>query len=224
MVLEYMDQGSLHDFITERAAPFDPSMIAAVAYQMLAGLEYLHETCHMIHRDLKPPNVLLHSNGAVKLCDFGIAAIHNNKMSSQETSALNTTLIGTSRFMSPERLRGRPYGRSSDMWSLGLILLECVTGESCWKDVRSLVDLVITVEEAIIEDLIPAVVEEGLREIVLSCLKHQPGKSKGDFWENSRLSSLTTTPFTQRNESQPSFSCNRHGFPSRTTSLTWNPP
>ena len=79
--------------------------------------------------------------------------------------------------MAPERLRARAYGRSSDVWSFGLILLECI-GNIPWKNVTSIVELVITVEETDVTDVLASLptASRGLREILLLCLQQEPGK------------------------------------------------
>jgi len=194
MVLEYMDRGSLQDYLwgtttttaawldttTDRDSrkphhPLSEELIAPMAYQILSALTYLHQQLGMLHRDLKPANILLHSNGSVKLCDFGMATV--SRTNNQEQSILNTTVLGTTHFMAPERLRARAYGRSSDVWSFGLILLECI-GTIPWKHVTSIVELVITVEETDFADVLACLpsASRGLREILLLCLQHEPGK------------------------------------------------
>jgi serine/threonine protein kinase len=137
MVLEYMNLGSLEQFLSKKKTMSEP-FIASVAFQMLWGLSYLHHE-RILHRDIKPGNVLIGSDGAVKLCDFGLASLSEQ--------SLNTTVVGTTRYMAPERLRAKPYGRPSDIWSLGLVILECITGKIPWKESESIVNLVITVEE-----------------------------------------------------------------------------
>ena len=176
-VLEYMDRGSLEQVLQRQKEmkqhPLLPSdVLAAIAYQMLWGLSYLHHE-KILHRDIKAGNCLLHSNGQVKLCDFGIASISDQ--------SLHVTTCGTTKFLAPERLRSKPYGRSSDIWSLGLVLLECATGISPWKDCDSLVTLVITVEETEVDDLIPKDLTHELREILVCCLQKDPGKYRGGF-------------------------------------------
>ena len=167
MVLEYMDKGSLEQLLATRKERLSERFIASVTYQMLWGVSYLHHERKM-HRDIKPGNVLIHSSGAVKLCDFGLASLSDK--------SLQTTVVGTTRYMAPERLRAKPYGCSSDVWSLGLVILECFTRESPWKESNSIVSLVITVEETSIEELIPKSVSSQIREVLLGCLQHQPGK------------------------------------------------
>jgi serine/threonine protein kinase len=79
--------------------------------------------------------------------------------------------------MSPERLRARPYGRASDIWSLGLVLLEIWTGSMPWKECDSIVSLVVTVEETETEDLIPTSMKnKNVQDVVLGCLQTAPEK------------------------------------------------
>jgi serine/threonine protein kinase len=171
LVLEYMNEGSLNTVLQEQmdgtTRRFSNPVLASISYQMLWGLSYLHFE-RMIHRDVKPANILMNSQGYVKLSDFGIVAI--------QTSLPHTTVVGTIRYMSPERLRARPYGSSSDLWSLGLVLLECEIGESPWADITSMIDLVMTIEDESIEEYIPETTEEGMRELLLACLQKEQEK------------------------------------------------
>ncbi|KAG7342276.1 serine/threonine protein kinase [Nitzschia inconspicua] len=177
IVMEYMNEGSLEQILKERF-PLERSTASpkqlecfqcAMAYQVLSGLQYLHQR-RIIHRDIKPGNILLSSDGSVKLCDFGIASFKGDQ-------SLQTTVVGTSRFMSPERLRARPYGRPSDIWSLGLVLLEVWTGDMPWKECDSIVSLVVTVEETETSHLIPSsMTNKNLQDVVMGCLQMAPEK------------------------------------------------
>lgn len=141
--------------------------LASIAYQMLWGVSFLHYE-NLLHRDIKPANTLVNSSGRVKLSDFGISA----QRPSQDD--MNTTLIGTTRYMSPERLRGKPYGSPSDVWSLGLVLLECALGASPFPDTTSTIDLILTLEESPLEELIPTSMDIDVRELISSCLQKNP--------------------------------------------------
>ena len=81
-----MDRGSLQGVLDERADVFSQATVAAMVFQLFSGLSYLHME-RMLHRDIKPANVLLHSDGHVKLADFGVASMGD--------ASLNTTMIGT---------------------------------------------------------------------------------------------------------------------------------
>ncbi|KAL4331848.1 hypothetical protein GQ457_07G039800 [Hibiscus cannabinus] len=122
ILLEYMDGGSLADFLIKVKSIPEP-YLAAICKQVLKGLMYLHHERHIIHRDLKPSNLLINHRGEVKITDFGVSAIMTS------TSGLANTFVGTYNYMSPERIIGDNYGSKSDIWSLGLVLLECATGQ-----------------------------------------------------------------------------------------------
>ncbi|OAY53957.1 mitogen-activated protein kinase kinase 2 [Manihot esculenta] len=122
IILEYMDGGSLADLLKKVKTIPEP-YLAAICKQVLKGLLYLHHEKHIIHRDLKPSNLLINHRGEVKITDFGVSAI----MAS--TSGQANTFVGTYNYMSPERISGAKYDNKSDIWSLGLVLLECATGQ-----------------------------------------------------------------------------------------------
>uniref|UniRef100_A0A2P2LA94 mitogen-activated protein kinase kinase n=1 Tax=Rhizophora mucronata TaxID=61149 RepID=A0A2P2LA94_RHIMU len=122
IILEYMDGGSLADLL-RKVKTIPESHLAEICKQVLKGLMYLHHEKHIIHRDLKPSNLLINHRGEVKITDFGVSAILAS------TSGLANTFVGTYNYMSPERISGGKYGSKSDIWSLGLLLLECATGQ-----------------------------------------------------------------------------------------------
>lgn len=176
MVLEFMNRDSLEQILKTSGEPrtsrsiLPERFVAAVLYQVLWGLSYLHRE-RIIHRDIKPGNILLHENGSVKLCDFGLASLMSDH-------SMQTTIVGTSRYMAPERLRGKDYGRRSDLWSLGLVLREALTGEIPWESTNSLVSLVMTVEEMSLDEILAhsRIPNDSVKEIMRSCLQHLPGR------------------------------------------------
>ncbi|CAH9084034.1 unnamed protein product [Cuscuta europaea] len=145
IILEYMDGGSLADFLKLVKNVPEP-YLAAIFKQVLKGLWYLHNEKHIIHRDLKPSNLLMNHRGDVKITDFGVSAVLAS------TSGAANTFVGTYNYMSPERIAGSSHGYSSDIWSLGLVLLECATGdfpycppqpEEGWANVYELMETIV---------------------------------------------------------------------------------
>ena len=127
IALEYMDAGSLAHTLKEVGKVTEP-LIGMITIQILKGLSYLHKTMKVAHRDIKPANILLNKNGVVKIADFGVSGQMEN------TADCMSSWVGTMSYMSPERLQGEQYYSDTDLWSLGIILVECATGECPYKD------------------------------------------------------------------------------------------
>ncbi|GER51388.1 mitogen activated protein kinase kinase [Striga asiatica] len=121
LVFEYMDRGSLVDVIRQVKTILEP-YLAVVCKQVLQGLVYLHHERHVIHRDIKPSNLLVNHKGEVKITDFGVSAMLANSMGQRDT------FVGTYNYMAPERISGSTYDFKSDIWSLGMVILECAIG------------------------------------------------------------------------------------------------
>ncbi|CAH8874963.1 unnamed protein product [Trichobilharzia szidati] len=119
LCMEYMDGGSL-DIVLLHAGRIPEPIVAKILYSVIRGLVYLREALHIIHRDVKPSNILVNRTGDVKLCDFGV--------SGQLIDSLANSFVGTRSYMAPERLTGEQYNTLSDVWSLGLSLVELATG------------------------------------------------------------------------------------------------
>ncbi|CAN1340197.1 Mitogen-activated protein kinase kinase 2, partial [Linum perenne] len=145
IILEYMDGGSLADFLRNVRTIPEP-YIAAICKQVLQGLLYLHHEKHVIHRDMKPSNLLINHRGEVKITDFGVSAIM------QSSTGQANTFVGTYNYMSPERINGGKYDYRSDIWSFGLVLIECATGhfpytpsekDEDWTNVYELMEAIV---------------------------------------------------------------------------------
>ncbi|EPS68103.1 hypothetical protein M569_06666 [Genlisea aurea] len=122
IALEYMDGGSLLDVI--RICKTIPEQILSnMVKKLLVGLKYLHGVRHLVHRDIKPANLLVNLKGEAKITDFGLSAGLENSV------AMCATFVGTVTYMSPERIRNESYSYPADVWSLGLAIFECATGE-----------------------------------------------------------------------------------------------
>ncbi|KAI9684194.1 MAG: Protein kinase C signaling pathway involved MAPKK protein [Trizodia sp. TS-e1964] len=119
IAMEFCEGGSLDSVyreVKELGGRTGEKVLGKVAEGVLGGLTYLHSQ-KIIHRDIKPSNILLCRNGQVKLCDFGVSGEFGTKGDAN-------TFIGTSYYMAPERITGQSYTITSDVWSLGVTLLE----------------------------------------------------------------------------------------------------
>ena len=127
IALEFMDAGSLAHILKEVGTITEP-LIGMITIQILEGLSYLHKTMKVAHRDIKPANILLNKNGVVKIADFGVST------QMEYSTDCMSSWVGTMSYMSPERLQGQQYYQDTDLWSLGIILIECATGKCPYKD------------------------------------------------------------------------------------------
>uniref|UniRef100_A0A8C9WBA4 Dual specificity mitogen-activated protein kinase kinase 2 n=1 Tax=Scleropages formosus TaxID=113540 RepID=A0A8C9WBA4_SCLFO len=117
--MEHMDGGSL-DQVLKEAKRIPEEILGKVSIAVLRGLAYLREKHQIMHRDVKPSNILVNSRGEIKLCDFGV--------SGQLIDSMANSFVGTRSYMSPERLQGTHYSVQSDVWSMGLSLVELAVG------------------------------------------------------------------------------------------------
>uniref|UniRef100_A0A7S1LGX3 mitogen-activated protein kinase kinase n=1 Tax=Neobodo designis TaxID=312471 RepID=A0A7S1LGX3_NEODS len=122
--MELLDAGPLSRFAPMR----DEACVAAVARELLLGLKALHGEVRALHRDIKLQNILASRAGAVKLVDFGSAAVLPDDAPA-DAPLVAEDQQGTILQMSPERLRGEPHGPASDVWSVGVTIAELATGK-----------------------------------------------------------------------------------------------
>src|SRR5215208_4347478 len=121
IAMEHVPGGSLKDLIL-RGGPLGPAEAARLASQVAEALGAAHGR-GIVHRDIKPQNVLLDEAGDAKVADFGIA------LAASRTSTSGTDLVfGTASYMSPEQAMGERVGPESDLYSLGVVLYEMLTG------------------------------------------------------------------------------------------------
>lgn len=128
LVMEYVPGATLADRLA--SGRMSPPEVAALGRELADTLGYVHAQ-GVVHRDIKPANILLRSpGGSVKLTDFGIARLVD---SSRLTAA--GLVVGTANYLAPEQAAGEPVGPAADIYALGLVLLECLSGELAFPGV-----------------------------------------------------------------------------------------
>ena len=134
LVLEHVDGPTLAEELSRRGR-YPPEEVARIGQQVCAGLAHAH-AAGLVHRDVKPRNLLRAPDGTVKLADFGIARADD---STQITLA--GTVLGTAAYLAPEQARGEPVTPAADVYALGVVLYELLTGKPP-HDAHSLPELV----------------------------------------------------------------------------------
>jgi serine/threonine protein kinase len=144
IVLEYVDGGSLADELLRDGAP-PVERVAALGAQAAAGLAHAH-ACGLVHRDVKPQNLLLASDGTLKISDFGVARTLDGTRLTQ-----TGWIVGTASYLAPEQARGEEATPAVDVYALGVVLRELMMAG-------------------------PTVEAPELESIVLSCLREEPAE------------------------------------------------
>ena len=162
LVLEYIEGKPLH-------GPFAPEEAVSLAVQIAAALEAAHAK-GILHRDLKPGNVLLTPNGP-KLLDFGLAKLKAHG-DSEATQTIEGTVVGTAAYMSPEQAQGQPLDERSDIFSLGAVLYEMLSGRRAFPGERVLT----TLGAVIHKDPEPLQAPLDINRIVSKCLRKSPSE------------------------------------------------
>lgn len=168
IVMEYIEGITLKDYMTRKGV-LSLSEIISYTEQILHALEHAHSK-GVVHRDIKPQNIMLLKNGVIKVMDFGIAKLPN-----AETLTLTDKAIGTVFYISPEQAEGKASDRRSDLYSLGIMIYEMSCGKLPFYD-----ESPITVAlKQINDDPIPPrsinpSIPRGLEQITLSAMEKDP--------------------------------------------------
>ena len=128
IVMEYVEGHTVKDLISDgTAVPINEAI--EIVSGVLSALQYSHAN-HLVHRDIKPGNIMLTSDGKVKVMDFGIARALTD---SQATMTQTNAVVGTAQYLSPEQARGETVDARSDLYSTGVVLFELLTGRPPFK-------------------------------------------------------------------------------------------
>jgi serine/threonine-protein kinase len=172
LALEYVEAGTLADRL--RGGPLPPRQAAELIQQLARAAQVAHDR-GVVHRDLKPANVLLTRDGTPKVTDFGLA----KRLDAQTAATQSGAVVGTPAYMAPEQAAGktREVGPAADVWALGVILYECLTGRPPFQAATPLdtVVQVLTAEPVPPRRLRPGVPRD-LQTVCLHCLDKEPRK------------------------------------------------
>jgi len=138
IAMEFLDGKSLRE-ILDSGVVLSPQRIADIVAEIAEGLAFAHRN-GVVHRDVKPANVMVLASGAVKITDFGIALLPTG------TRTMTGNVFGSPRYTSPEQVMGRPIDGRSDIFSLGAVLFEMLTGQSAFvgSDLNGILKQVLT--------------------------------------------------------------------------------
>jgi serine/threonine-protein kinase len=125
IVMEYVDGRTVSEII-RTDGPLDPKQAAGIAADVAAGLGFAHRK-GVVHRDIKPGNILITGTGEVKVADFGIARAMTATTDDDLTQV--GSVMGTATYFSPEQAQGKPVDPRSDLYSLGVVLYEMLVGQ-----------------------------------------------------------------------------------------------
>jgi serine/threonine protein kinase len=202
IAMEFIEGTTLHELLAEKRV-LATEEVLQLTRQICRGLDYAHSNS-IVHRDIKPANIMITGNGTVKIMDFGIA-----KSGGQVTNT--GQVLGTPNYMAPEQVKGRQLDGRSDLFSLGVILYEMLTGEKPFvgQNVTTIIYKIVNENPITPRDL-DVTVHPGLSAIVTKALakapddRYQTGADLVRDLENYKLAGPVRTGSTSAISPAPS--------------------
>ena len=164
LVEEFMNYGSLHDALYKHKIRLSLPKILSIAIDVASALSYLHP--RVVHCDLKPHNILLDEDGHAKVADFGIAKFKKGTYVNLTSAA---AMNGTPAYMAPELFSAGHVSEKCDVYSLGLVIWECLTSREPWKELEFPVQVVMAVAVETRRPEIPSHCPESLERLIRKC-------------------------------------------------------
>ena len=167
IVMEYLRGTDLKSGVRSHGA-LDPKKVAQIGSQICGALSVAHKH-EIIHRDIKPQNIMVLPDGNIKVMDFGIARAKNSHLTQ------DNNVLGTAHYVSPEQTRGQELGATSDIYSLGVVMYECATGRVPFDgDDAISVALKQVNELPVPPSQVNPGVDPALERIILKCMEKDP--------------------------------------------------
>lgn len=197
IVMEYIEGHTLRDAIAEQGF-LSPQQAVNIAVMVCDGLEHAHSR-GLIHRDIKPHNILVTRDGKVKIADFGIARVVNTS-----TITYGSNVMGSVYYISPEQAKGEVVGPETDIYSLGCVLYEMLTGRPIFDgDSPITVALKHVHEDPVPPRTIRPEIPSGLERIILRAVAKDPAVRYHSANEmKEALIRYSDLPMTPRNKNQ----------------------
>ena len=171
IAMEFIEGKTLGDIIPARGLPLGKALDCAA--QIAGGLAKAHAS-GVVHRDLKPGNIMLAGDGLVKLLDFGLARRVELAEGHDTTLTVQGEIAGTPAYMSPEQAQGKPPEASSDVFSFGSVLYQMVTGQQAFGKGSLISTLAAVVEQE--PRPLPASLPRDLAKVIARCLRKDPAR------------------------------------------------
>ena len=209
LVMELVEGETLAERLNKGTVPIEETI--SIFTQIAVALEYAHDR-GIIHRDLKPANVKIRQDGTVKLLDFGLAKAFEGELASKSADLSSSPtqshmmteagiILGTASYMSPEQAKGKAVDKRTDIWSFGVVLYECLTGNKLFEG-ESLPEILGSIfRQEIVLDPLPAKVPDSIRHLLSRCIERDPSLRLRDIGEARIL--LSSAKYPEKSPAAP---------------------